>query len=175
MKALVVVDLQKDFVQEDGALYTPGIEKIVPEAVKLIEEFQSEGLPIIVATDYHTPDDEEFKRWPPHCIKGTEGAELIDQVKQVIEGYEKLFVIRKNRYSAMYNTDLEDLIKKHGVDEVHLCGLLSNICVMFTVEELMNRDYHSVVHEKAIASNDPEMHRFALRTMEEILGAEVRR
>lgn len=175
MKALVAVDLQKDFVEQDGALYTPGIERVVPEAVKLIEEFKSKDLPVIVTTDYHTPDDKEFERWPAHCVKNTDGVELVDEIKQAISGYEKLFLIRKNRYSAMYNTNLEDIIKKNAIDEIHICGLLSNICVMFTVEELMNRDYRSVVHEKATASNDPEMHRFAIRTIEEVLGAEVRR
>jgi nicotinamidase/pyrazinamidase len=173
MKCLLIVDLQKDFVYPDGALYTEGVEKIVPEVLKLIREFKSQNLPIITTADTHVENDKEFNIWPPHCIKNTEGWKIIPEVENELKNYKLRYHTEKSRYSAFYNSNFEEILKEIGADEFHVAGLVSNICVLFTVEDLKSRWYDVYVHEKATDSYDKELHKLAMREMKEVLGAEV--
>ncbi len=173
VRALLVVDLQRDFVDPSGALYFEGAEKVIDPIIKLVEEFKRENLPIITTQDWHDEDDEEFKVWPKHCVAGSEGARLTEKLEDALRGYEKHYTVRKTRFSAFYGTDFDDLIKRLGVDEFDVVGVVTHICVLFNVEELRNRDVKGRVHEDGVASYDEELHKFALREMKEVLGAEI--
>ncbi len=173
MKALVIVDLQRDFVDPGGALYFEGAEKVIDYIVELVEEFKSKGLPIITTQDWHDENDREFQVWPKHCVAGSEGARLTEKLEKALEGYEKHYSIKKTRFSAFYKTNFDDLIKEIGIDEFEVVGVVTNICVLFTVEEMRNRDIPVKVHEKGVTSYDEELHRFAIRQMKEVLGVEM--
>ena len=173
MKALLIIDLQRDFVDPGGALYFEGAESVVDYIKKLAEKFKKDELPIITTQDWHDENDEEFKVWPRHCVAESEGARLTEKLEKALEGYEKHHSIKKTRFSAFYKTDFDDLIKKLGIDEFDVVGVVTHICVMFTVEELRNRGYRVRVHEKGVKSYDEELHRAAMRIMKEVLGAEV--
>jgi nicotinamidase-related amidase len=82
-------------------------------------------------------------------------------------------LLRKHRYSALYGTELEDILRRAGVKEVHLAGVCTSICVMETASDLRNRDYQVVVHPRAVADFDPQAHEAALRRMEKILGCRM--
>ena len=173
MKALLVIDVQRDFVDPGGALYFEGAEKVVDYIVELVEEFKKEGLPIITTQDWHDENDREFEVWPKHCVAGTDGARLTEKLEKALEGYDKHYSVKKTRFSAFYRTNFEDLIKELEIDEFEVVGVVTNICVMFTVEEIRNRDIPVRVHEKGVTSYDEELHRFAIRQMKEVLGAEI--
>ena len=173
MDCLLIIDLQKDFVDPGGALYFKGAEKVVPPILKLVEEFKKDGKPIVTTQDWHDPDDEEFKIWPKHCVAGEEGAELTQSLKEALVNYENHYTIKKKRYSAFYGTNFDSLIKEKGWSSFTVCGVVTNICVLFTVEELRNRDYEVRLFKAGVASFDDELHRFALREMMEILKVEV--
>ncbi len=173
MKALLIIDLQRDFVDPGGALYYKGAEKVVNYIVNLVEKFKSESLPIITTQDWHSEDDREFQVWPKHCIAESEGARLTEKLEKALKGYEKHYSIKKTRFSAFYNTNFDDLIEKFGIDEFEVAGVVTNICVMFTVEEIRNRDIPVRVHEKGVSSYDEDLHKFAIRQMREVLGAEI--
>ncbi len=173
MKALLIVDVQRDFVDPGGALYFEGAEKVVDYIVELVEKFKKEELPIITTQDWHDENDREFEVWPRHCVAGTDGARLTEKLEKALEGYEKHYSVKKTRFSAFYKTNFEDLIKELGIDEFEVVGVVTNICVMFTVEEIRNRDIPVRVHEKGVTSYDEELHRFAIRQMKEVLGAEI--
>ena len=173
MKALLVIDVQRDFVDPGGALYFEGAEKVVDYIVELVEKFKKEGLPIITTQDWHDENDREFEVWPKHCVAGTDGARLTEKLEKALEGYDKHYSVKKTRFSAFYRTNFEDLIKELGIDEFEVVGVVTNICVMFTVEEIRNRDIPVRVHEKGVTSYDEELHRFAIRQMKEVLGAEI--
>ncbi|MHB8919232.1 MAG: cysteine hydrolase family protein, partial [Desulfocucumaceae bacterium] len=92
-RVLLVVDMLNDFIREDGALYCgDSAKKIVPFVGEKVREFISQGLPIIFIIDAHDPQDLEFNRFPPHCIYGTEGSDIIGQLKSLVEEYS--FAIR---------------------------------------------------------------------------------
>ena len=173
MKALLVIDLQRDFVDPGGALYFEGAEGVIEPILERIELYKREKLPIITTQDWHDPDDREFRVWPRHCVAGTDGARLTDRVERALEGYENHHSVKKTRFSAFYKTNFDELIKELGIDEFEVVGVVTNICVLFTVEELRNRDIPVRVMERGVKSYDEELHRFALRQMGEVLGVEI--
>ncbi|MCA1906284.1 MAG: cysteine hydrolase [Desulfarculus sp.] len=169
-KALLVVDMLRDFLEPDGALYCGDQAAGVVAPVRdLLAAHRREGSLIIFVADSHAPDDLEFQLFPPHCITGTRGAELLPGF--TVNAGERL--VRKHRYSALYGTELEDILRRAGVKEVHLAGVCTSICVMETASDLRNRDYQVVIHPQAVADFDPQAHEAALRRMEKILGCRM--
>lgn len=75
------VDAQADFMLPGGKLYVPGAEKIIPKINRLVDEARQGRVFLISSADAHLPDDPEFQQWPPHCVKGTPGAELIPEAR----------------------------------------------------------------------------------------------
>lgn len=168
MKALLVIDMLRDFVEPGGALDCgEEARRIIPFVRAKIEEFHQAGELVIFIRDSHRLDDAEFKMFPPHCVKGTRGAEIIDELTV---GPNDL-TVEKTRYSAFYGTNLEQLLQDQDVTEAHVVGVCTSICVMDTVGDLRNRDYPVVVYRNGVADFDPEAHRFALRRMEKVYGA----
>lgn len=79
-KALVIVDMLNDFIHPDGTLYFERGEGVIDTVVRLRQAFKQAGLPVIYDNDAHPPDSEEFKAWTPHCIAGSEGAQVIEEL-----------------------------------------------------------------------------------------------
>lgn len=173
MRTLLLIDLQNDFVEPGGVLYFDGAEKVIPFVLEKIRYFRENGWPIITTQDWHEIDDEEFKMFPKHCVKGTHGAMLQADVLEALDGYEKHYKIFKKRYSAFFGTNFDKLIKEHNFDNFEVCGVVTNICVLFTVEELRNRDLKVKVYREGVDSYDKNLHNFALDIIEKVLGAEV--
>jgi len=173
MKALIVIDILNDFCVEDGALYSEYHRKPVDFIIKTIQRFKEEKALIVTAEDWHEVDDEEFKIFPPHCIENTHGAELIPEMKEVLKNYELHRTVKKRRFDLFFNTHLEEILTENEVDEAYVCGIVTNICVLFTVEELKCRDIETFVFGEGVNGYDQEAHRFALKQMKEVLGAKI--
>jgi nicotinamidase/pyrazinamidase len=75
------VDAQADFMLPEGRLYVSGAEKIIPNLNRLVEAARQGRAFLISSADAHEPDDPEFCEWPPHCLKGTPGAELLPEAR----------------------------------------------------------------------------------------------
>ena len=75
------VDAQADFMLPGGKLYVPGAEKIIPNINRLVDQARQGSVLLISSADAHAPDDPEFRDWPPHCVKGTPGAELVPEAR----------------------------------------------------------------------------------------------
>ena len=168
--ALIIVDMLVDFVDKEGALYCgESASRIIPKIKELARKMRKLGAAIIYLADSHGPDDREFELFPPHCVKGTPGAQITDELRPKTSDY----VVPKNRFSGFYNTNLDEILKKERPDEVHIVGVCTSICVMDTVSGLRDRDYKVVVHRDAVADFDSCAHQFALKRMEKVLGAQV--
>jgi nicotinamidase/pyrazinamidase len=164
-----------DFVRRDGLLYCgDSADRIIPFVVDKIKEFTAKGLPIVFIMDAHDAEDLEFKKFPPHCLYGTEGAAIIDDIKSLVEEYSFAMRVPKNRFSGFFRTNMNQIMKDLKPEMVEVVGLCTHICVMYTVEELCNRDYRVVVHRDGVASFDQEAHAWALKQMAEVLGAEIK-
>lgn len=125
-KLLVVVDMQKDFV--DGALGTKEAQEIVDNVVNKIKNAKECGKDIVFTKDTHYQDylmTQEGRKLPvAHCIKGTEGWELVDALKELSQGYE---VLEKPTFGS---TALAHLVGKNQYEEIELIGLCTDICVI---------------------------------------------
>lgn len=75
------VDAQADFMLPGGALYVSQAEKIIPNISRLVDQARQGRVLLISSADAHQSDDPEFREWPPHCVKGTAGAELIPEAR----------------------------------------------------------------------------------------------
>jgi nicotinamidase/pyrazinamidase len=170
--AVIVVDMQRCFMEEGKTLYCGAqAREIIPRIQKLLERESRRGSQIFFTADAHTENDLEFQMFPRHCVAGTGEAEIIPE----LQPWVKLdHVIHKRRYSGFFETDLDRRLARLKPPTVKVAGVCTNICVMHSVADLRNRDYHVAVYEDGVASFDPEGHRFALRHMRDVLGAEIR-
>jgi len=169
-QALLVIDMLRDFIDPAGSLYCGEAARgIIPVVRNLLAHHRRAGSLIVFPMDAHAPDDREFEMFAPHCVAGTPGAEFIPEIEVLPDEHR----LPKTRFSTFFKTDLERILTEAEVDEVHVCGVCTSICVMDTVSDLRNRDYPVVVHEKAVADFDPEAHAFALKRMKNILGARI--
>ena len=168
-RAVIVVDMLRGFLEDGYPLYCGAkAREIIPNVQQLLKSMQEEGAEIIYLADTHDPDDKEFRMFPPHCIGGTAESEIIPELL-IYPG----IVIPKRRYSGFYDTDLEEKLAEIEPEEVVVVGVCTDICVMHTVAGLRNRDYPTVVYADCVASFDQEAHEFALKHIENILGAKV--
>lgn len=166
-EAVIVVDMLNGFFKEGHPLYCgEGARKIIPRVVVLLAS--SPNRKIIYLCDSHDENDLEFKVFPRHCVKGSEEAEIIDELRQ-FPGE----VVPKTRYSGFHNTRLDGILQEEKPERVIVVGVCTDICVKYTVADLRNRDYEVVVPSDCVASFDAEEHRHALRHMEKVLGAKI--
>jgi nicotinamidase/pyrazinamidase len=170
-KVLLVIDMLNDFIKEDGKLYIGDSgEKIILPIQKEIENFRKEKNLIFYICDYHRPDDKEFNLFPPHCISGTKGAEIIKELMP----FKNDFIIYKRRFSGFFQTDLDISLREEEVLELELVGVCTNICVLYTAASARMLNYKVTVLKDAVASFDEQAHNFALKQMKDILGVEIR-
>lgn len=164
-KFLVVVDMQKDFV--DGSLGTAEAVAIVPNVVKKINEFEGD---IFVTYDTHFDnymDTSEGKKLPvPHCIKGTDGWKLDANVAEALKS-KRYTEVEKITFGSV---DLPDMIFKAAGDEdfsIELVGLCTDICVVSNTL-ILKANYPEkdiTVDASCCAGVTPESHSAALATM----------
>ncbi len=167
--AVLVVDMLNGFLEPGHNLYCGDeARKIIPNVQRLVESEQARGSRVFFICDTHDPDDLEFRMFPVHCVRGTREAEVIPELAQY-QGE----TIRKRRYSAFFETDLERRLAELRPEKVIICGVCTDICVMHTAADARNRDYAVEVPVNCVATFDPEAHRYALRHMEKILGCKL--
>jgi nicotinamidase/pyrazinamidase len=179
MKALLIVDIQNDFLP-NGALAVPEGDQIIPVVNSIIEKF-----PLVVATqDWHPANHGSFASthpgkqpfdmgelsgmpqvlWPDHCVQGSEGAAFSNKLNtNALEA-----IIRKgtdaaiDSYSGFFDngklksTGLADYMKGRGVDEVYIVGLAADYCVGFTALDAIEAGFKVFVVEDATRPIDPQ-------------------
>ena len=169
-KKLLVIDMLNDFIKEDGALYFgKSAQNSVPNILENISRFRNEGSPVIFVMDSHDMQDNEFKLFPKHCVEGSSGAQLIDELK-VEEGD---FVVAKASFDSMFNTNLEYILKQKKIEEVYLSGVCTSICIMETASSLAKHNYRIFIFKDSVADFDGEAHNFALKRMSSLYGAKI--
>ena len=165
MKALVVVDYQVDFV--NGALGFEGAELLEPIIVQKIEETRAEGGKIIFTLDTHNQnylETAEGKKLPvPHCIDGSDGHKLFGKVAECVDMRTDSVIIKR----AFGSMDMADVLKKFAFDEVELCGLVTDICVVSNaiIAKAALPEAKIVVDSSACGSGNRQAHENALCVM----------
>jgi len=137
-KALIVVDVQNDFCP-GGSLAVADGNEVVPPLNKLMKEFLERGEPVYKTRDWHPAKTKHFAiyggTWPIHCVQNTEGADfhpdLLDdpRITVISKGFDE----RADGYSGFDGTQLAQLLRDEGVNEVWVGGLATDYCVKQTV------------------------------------------
>jgi nicotinamidase/pyrazinamidase len=169
------VDTQVDFVAADGKLAVPGAEARVPAMARLVEWARREGIPHIASADDHELTDPEISEspdfrdtFPPHCLRGTDGAAKIAATKQVdpvplgpavvpdhwLRGSE--FLLHKKHFDVFTNPNAERLLAHFAPDEVVLFGVATDICDDAAIKGLRTRGYDVTFVEDASCGIDDE-------------------
>jgi nicotinamidase-related amidase len=149
--ALVVVDMQNDFVTAGGTLVVPDAAATVPVIAGLLERARAADVPVVYTQDTHRDGDPEFAIWPAHARAGTWGWEIVEPLAPRPEET----VLRKPRYDAFYGTPLDHLLRVWGIRTLVLCGTVANICVHYTAASAALRWYDVVVPRDAVSALDP--------------------
>jgi nicotinamidase/pyrazinamidase len=158
-RALLIIDFQNDFIP-GGALPVPDGDRIAPRVGELLDSGEFD---LVVATrDWHPPDHDSFQAqggpWPPHCVEGTEGAELHPSVDRskidvVIDaGYRP----ELEGYSGFEETDLEQVLRDHGIVAATVVGLATDYCVRATALDALSRGFDVTVDRAGIRGIDVE-------------------
>jgi len=145
---IIIVDVQKDFCP-GGALPVPRGDKIIPILNQYIELFERYGAKIYATRDWHPPNHVSFisqgGKWPPHCVRGTRGAEfhpdlsLPDNTKII----SKAIHPKKEAYSGFDGTILSEELEKNESQRVFVGGLATDYCVKNTVLDSLTLAYET--------------------------------
>ncbi len=135
--AVIIVDMQNDFVKPGGRLRVPSAEATVEPIRRLLERARRHGVMTIFTQDTHYQRDPEFDIWGEHVVKGSWGWEIIDELKPV----EGEIVVEKTRYDGFYGTPIDDLLRVNGIRNVVVVGTVANICVLHTAGSAALRWY----------------------------------
>ena len=168
-QAVLVVDMLKDFIKP-GFIPPERASATVQAISRLLRRARAKGVPVVYVCDSHLPDDGEFRLWPRHAVRGTEGAEVVEELKP----REGDYVVRKRRYSGFYGTDLDLLLRELGVDTVIIVGVATHICVLHTAADAYFRGYRIVVPRDCVNAPSDEDNEWGLRYMERMYGALVK-
>src|ERR1700730_5151883 len=182
------VDTQEDFLLPGGKLYVPGAEKIIPNIKRLVGAACENRLLLVSSGDAHTPEDPEFKVFPPHCVKGTSGAQIVPEglaarrltipndasyawPKNLLE-YQQI-VLEKQTLDVFNNPKSDELVQLLGPRAEYIVfGVVTEYCVRCAVIGLLERGRKVAIVRDAIETLQPEQ---GARTLSELeaLGARL--
>jgi nicotinamidase/pyrazinamidase len=160
------VDVQRDFMLPGGNLYVPGAEKLLPNIRRLTDAARQGRVFLVSHGCFHSADDPEFQTFPPHCVKGTEGAELVpealtgkvarvpnDATAKVPEDLSQFqqILLEKQTLNIFESKHADELLQRLGKDpEFVVFGVVTEYCVSFAAKGLLQRGRHVAVVQDAI-------------------------
>jgi nicotinamidase/pyrazinamidase len=166
------VDVQTDFMLPGGKLYVPGAEKLLPNIRRLTDAARQGRVFLVSHGCFHTPDDPEFKTFPPHCVKGTKGAELVpealaDKVARVPNeaaaklpedlGKYQQILLEKQTLSIFESRHADELLRRLSTQaEFVVFGVVTEYCVSFAAKGLLERGRRVAVVQDAIETLNRE-------------------
>lgn len=153
--ALVIVDMIKDNVGTDKHhKVAREAREMVPSLKRFIDFAREKGIPVIYANDSFLKGDFIFRgSLSEHALRGTEGTRVIDEIEPRSGDY----VMEKLRFSAFFRTDLDQVLRRLGVDTVLVAGISTIWCVMLTAADSVANDFFTVILEDLTACHDKEV------------------
>ena len=175
--ALVIVDMQNDFVREGAPLEVPDARATIPAHRALIDAFRRAGRPICYTKFLSTPFESLLWTWSPQCVppvkccwKGhmrhypeAQGElECTDIVQELYPEAGDL-IVEKFGYGAFHGTALAALLRGRGIEGFALTGTVTQICVEETGREAFHHGFRTTMVADAVSSFDPELHAATLK------------
>jgi nicotinamidase/pyrazinamidase len=165
--ALIVVDMQNDFVHPDGSLYVSGGSEVISRVNAEIAAARTAGSPVVYTQDWHPPDTPHFVErggtWPPHCVRDTWGAELhadLDVPDEPLivrkgtgleDGYSG-FTVLDLETDTDQPTELDGLLRDRGIERAVVVGVATDVCVKATAVDAARLGYLTEVVPDATAA-----------------------
>jgi nicotinamidase-related amidase len=149
--ALLVIDMQNDFVKQGGTLRVDDAEATIPAIQRLRALADEHGVRVVYSQDTHDDGDPEWRIWPEHARSGTWGWEIVDELRPAPGDT----VIRKVRYDAFYGTHLDHFLRLWQAETLIICGTVANICVHYTAASAALRWYQVVIPRDAVSALEP--------------------
>jgi ureidoacrylate peracid hydrolase len=183
---LLVIDMQNAFCDPKGTLGSDGadvgrIQTVMDPLRRVITACRRSGVPDFWSVQEHYEDDatrprhrlkpHTLKRFRVPALKGTWDAEIVNQLRDLIDEKSEVFV--KNRFGCFYNTQLENLLRLHGIDTLFVAGVDTNVCVETTVREAYMRDLDVVVLKDCVGGVHEEWARIAFEVWDRYIGAVI--
>jgi len=153
------VDTQADFMLPGGKLYVPGAEKLIPNLSRLANAARDNRVILLGDACFHTANDPEFERFPPHCVRGTPGAEIIPEgradrvlfianrrdaiVPQELDNYQQV-ILEKQTLDVFDNPNTPVVLERaeRFTDpdaEIFVFGVVTEYCVRLAAKGLAER------------------------------------
>ncbi len=177
--ALLLIDLQYDFLP-GGSLAVAGGDQVIPVANRMIEFARDHGWYVVATQDWHPENHGSFAVnnagtemyghgeldglpqvwWPAHCVQGTRGAEIVENLLRPDAIVQKGTNVSVDSYSGFFDnahkskTELDDLLKKQEIDTVVVLGIATDYCVKFTVLDAIELGYKVYVVQDACRGVD---------------------
>jgi nicotinamidase-related amidase len=170
-RAVLVVDMIRDYVAEGGPMEVPRARGIVPELAKRLEEARASDVPVVYVVDRHSAEDGDLDVWGAHAIEGSPGASVWPDIAPAPCDH----VIGHATYSAFFNSDLERTLDALKVDTLVLTGCLTELQMFATATDAMQRGYAIEVHEDSQAGTTEVGEQVAIGMMRFMLPYEPAR
>lgn len=169
-QALLAVDLNKDHVYHNRPFNADRMRSKIPNIVKAIEYARVSNIPIVHLSCMHAADDVIFSAGvcEPHAIRGSEGAEIIEELKPRSGDY----VVHKRRFSGFYGTDLDLYLRELGVESVILVGGQTHTSIRYTAVDAYQLRYRPMILRDCVDSCTQE---FNDRTLDELFFCKISR
>jgi nicotinamidase-related amidase len=175
--ALLVVDMQNDFVRTGAPLEVPDARATIAATQRLLAAFRERGLPVIYTRFLSLQDDNLLWRWSPQCHPATracwpdhrrsyddvEGARPCADVIDELAPAAGDPIVDKVGYGSFHGTDLDARLRALGVRSLVVTGTVTQICVEETAREAFHHGYATTIVEDAVSSFAPDLHAATLR------------
>ncbi len=136
--ALLILDMQKYFLDDSSHAYVPSAQAIIPGIDELVKEYTTKSLPIIFTRHVNSVQNAKLmaKWWKDLIHEENPLSEIIEEL-HVSNG----IVLKKSQYDAFYDTSLEDILKKNRVNQVVICGVMTHLCCETTARSAFMRGF----------------------------------
>ncbi len=159
--ALVVVDMLKDHLTPGRPAEVPRAREIVPALAKRIEDARKDGVPVVFVVDEHDANDPDLEMWGAHNVRGTDGPEVWPDLKPLAED----LVVKKATYSAFVGSNLQNVLDDLKVETLVLTGCLTELGLLATATDAMQRGFAVDVPPDSQAGASPELEQVAIGLM----------
>lgn len=172
--ALILVDVINDFFHPQGKNFKPEYQETLSNIRLLLETARKHGIVVVHAMEGHHPAarqaDYEWKKLPPHCFMGEFDAEPVEGIDIRLD---QEYIVRKRRFSAFFETDLNLLLREAGVERIIIVGVKTHVCVRATAQDGFAYGYRVILPLGAVNSNYKHLHKASLEDIQRYMGEVV--
>ena len=165
--ALLIIDMLNEYLSPDGKIYCEKALEIVPNIINLRSTLKKLGGKVIYVNTSHVGEgDPEIQKWGSHAMRGTWGAEVIEELRPEPDDY----IVYKRTYDGFYNTELEITLKSLFIKNVVVVGIHTHVCVLLTSLGAFYRGFRVIALEDCMTTGYQPNHDSRLRFYSSHIG-----